>query len=207
VIKVAGVVNYNCGITTNGIKRANRVQETHPDDGGGRRDLVEVQVEGGLRRLPGPAVSAAYFSSSPFCSLQFYLPDEAVITKDFLKAVLAGRKQLFKKSEVKEIAVPFYDELSVKALYPMFKKDPVFMSYFPEKFSKGKGPPRKYFFDVLNTLHPEYLQQVMAHANKQRMTIEGDKMKTQAIEMSQYWEEQLAAMPYLSCKYIFRITN
>ena len=130
-----------------------------------------------------------------------------MITKDFLKAVLAGRKQLFKKSEVKEIAVPYYDELSVKALYPMFKKDPVFMSYFPEKFSKGKGPPRKYFFDVLNTLHPEYLQQVMAHANKQRMTIEGDKMKTQAIEMSQYWEEQLATMPYLSCKYKLLITN
>ena len=186
---MAGVVNYNCGITLNGIKRSNRIQETHHDDGGGRRDLVEVQVEGGLRGLPGPAVSAENLSSSPFCSLQFYLPDEAVITKDFLKAVLAGRKQLFKKSEVKEIAVPYYDELSVKALYPMFKKDPVFMSYFPEKFSKGKGPPRKYFFDVLNTLHPEYLQQVMAHANKQRMTIEGDKMKTQAIEMSQYWEE------------------
>ena len=47
----------------------------------------------------------------------------------------------------------------------------------------------------------------MAHANKQRMTIEGDKMKTQAIEMSQYWEEQLASMPYLSRKYPLEIAN
>ena len=30
-------------------------------------------------------------------SLQFYLPDEGVINKDFLKAVLAGKKQLLRK--------------------------------------------------------------------------------------------------------------
>ena len=46
-------------------------------------------------------------------SLQFYLPNEAVINKDFLKAVLAGEKQLMKKDDVKEIKVPKYDELSV----------------------------------------------------------------------------------------------
>ena len=161
---------------------------------------MEVQVEAGLHRVPGPAVSTSSLPSSPFCSLQFYLPDETVVTKDFLKAVLAGRKQLFKKSEIKEIAVPNYEELSVKNLFPMFTKDANFMSFFPDKFPKGKGPPRKYFFDVLNTLQPEYLAQVMSHANKQRMTSEGDKMKTESIEISKYWEEQLGAMPYLSRK-------
>ena len=134
------------------------------------------------------------------------MPDETVVSKDFLKAVLAGRKQLFKKSEIKEIAVPNYEELSVKNLFPMFAKDANFMSFFPDKFSKGKGPPRKYFFDVLNTLQPEYLAQVMNHAVKQRMTAEGDKMKTQSIEISKYWEEQLAAMPYLSRKCPFSIS-
>ena len=54
--------------------------------------------------------------------------------------------------------MPKYEELSVKALYPQFTKDVRFISYFPDKYPKGKGPPRDYFFNVLNTLHPDYLQ-------------------------------------------------
>ena len=72
------------------------------------------------------------------------------------------------------------------------------MAHFPDKCPKGKGPPRDYFFNVLNTLHPDYLKQVMDHANKQRMTSEGENMQRQSIKISEYWEEQLKAMPYLS---------
>ena len=62
-----------------------------------------------------------------------------------------------KKSEYKPIAVPHYDELSVKSIWPEFNKDPAFCAYFPAIFLKGKGPPREYFFNILNTLYPEYL--------------------------------------------------
>jgi len=98
------------------------------------------------------------------------------MTKDFMKQILAGEKDLMKSEDIKVVSVPHFEELSVKTLFPQFKKDPVFMSYFPDKLPKGKGPPRDYFFNILNTLHPEYLQQVMAHANKQRMTSEGENM-------------------------------
>ena len=111
------------------------------------------------------------------------------MTKDHLKAILAGKKQLLKKADVNYVTVTKYDEISVKAMWPMLKKDPVFMSYFPDKLPKGKGPPREYFFNILNTLHPKYLQQMMAHANKQRMTAEGEGMQRESIKMSQYWEE------------------
>ena len=77
-------------------------------------------------------------------------------------------------------------------------KDPKFMTFFPDKYPKGKVPPRDYFFNVLNTLQPEYLQQVMAHAAKQRMSAEGENMQRESIKISQFWEEQLRAMPYLS---------
>ena len=55
------------------------------------------------------------------------------------------------------IWVPHYDELSVKKLYPQMQKDGDFLLYFPDKYPKDKGPPREYFFNVLNTLHPEFL--------------------------------------------------
>ena len=89
------------------------------------------------------------------------------MNKDFLKEVLAGKKQLMKKTEVKYVTVPHYDELSVKGLYPMFTKDAEMMAYFPSKYPKGKQAPRDYFFNILATLHPDYLQQVMAtHPSK-----------------------------------------
>ena len=105
--------------------------------------------------------------------------------------MLAGKKQLLKKAEIRTIQVPHYDELSVKAIWPQFKKDEAMAKYFPDKFPIGKGPPREYFFNVLNTVHPDYLEQVMDHANKQRMTAEGADIKQQSIHISQYWDEQL----------------
>ena len=128
------------------------------------------------------------------------MPDEASVNKDFLKAVLAGKKQLLKKQEVSYITVPHYEELSVKALWPDLKKDGEFLQFFPSVYPKGRGPPREYFFNILNTLHGDYLQQLMGHAAKQRMTAEGEAQKKEVIKISEYWTEQLASMPYLSCK-------
>ena len=124
-----------------------------------------------------------------------------MVNKDFLKEVLAGEKVLLKKAEVATIEVPHYDELSVRSLWPEFKKDADFMRHFPSTYPKGKGPPRDYFFNVLNTLQPEYLAKVMAHANEQRMSSAGEGNKAESIKISEFWEEQLKAMPYLSCKF------
>ena len=132
--------------------------------------------------------------------MQYYLPPEDVINKDFLKEVLAGQKQLLRKAEVRQIAAPHYDELSVKHLWPDVKKDGNFLTYFPSTYPKGKGPPREYFFNVLNTLQAEYLEKIIAHANEVRMAAGGEKQQHQAIEISPFWEEQLKAMPYLSSK-------
>ena len=95
-----------------------------------------------------------------------------------------GKKQLLKKSEVNQIKVPHYDELSVRKLYPQFKADKQFTQYFPDTYPKFKGPPRQYFFDVLNTVYPEYLQQVMAHAARERMSAEADQNKNSSIAIS-----------------------
>ena len=63
-----------------------------------------------------------------------------------------------KKTDVQKITVPHYDELSVKNLWPQLKKDVDFTQYFPDKYPVEKGPPRQYFFDILNTIYPDYLQ-------------------------------------------------
>ena len=124
-----------------------------------------------------------------------------MVNKDFLKQVLKGEKQLLKKAQVAFIQVPHYDELSVKRLYPQLHKDPKFLSYFPDKYPKDKGPPRTYFFNVLNTIYPDFLQECMHHANEQRMAAFGEGQQNESIAISKYWEEELKSMPYLTCKF------
>ena len=102
------------------------------------------------------------------------MPDQAAVNKDFLKDVFVGKKQLLMKQQVSYIAVPHYDEISVKALWPDVKKDGEFMQYFPAEYPKGRGPPREYFYNVLNTVRPDYLKQVLHHANEQRMAAGGE---------------------------------
>ena len=110
-------------------------------------------------------------------------------------------EQLLKKAEVRQIAVPHYDELSVKQIWPDVKKDGKFLSFFPTKYPKGKAPPREYFFNVLNTVQPEYHEKIIAHANEVRMAADGEKQQHQTIEISPFWEQQLKSMPYISSKY------
>jgi len=94
--------------------------------------------------------------------------------------------------------------LSVRKLYLQFKSDKQFKSYFPDTYPKDKGPPRQYFFDVLNTVYPDYLRQIMTHANNERMGADTGQNRNSSIAISQFWEEELKSMPYLSSKYSMR---
>ena len=112
--------------------------------------------------------------------------------------MFAGEKQLLKKNAVTTIEVPYYDELSVKRLWPQYKKDPEFQKYFPDAFPGDKGPSREYFFGILNTLYPEYLKKVMAHSNDMRWTAQAPDTQKTTIKITEAWRKELESMPYLS---------
>ena len=61
--------------------------------------------------------------------------------------------------------MPAWDELSVKNLWKDLKNDSNFNIYFHDKYPAERGPSRKYFFDILNTIYPEYLKQIMDNAS------------------------------------------
>ena len=89
-----------------------------------------------------------------------------MINKDFLKQVFANEKSLLRLDQVRRINVPLYDELSVGNLWPMFKDDAQFMKYFPNKLAQGRLPDREYFFNIMNTFHSNYVEQIIKHANE-----------------------------------------
>ena len=122
------------------------------------------------------------------------------MNKDFLKQVFTNEKKLLKKKNVEQIKVPQYDELSVTQLWPQLQEDKQFTQYFPNVFPKDKGPARDYFFDILNTLYPDYLEQILSHACKQRHTVQDDEQRLDAMKISDDWLEELHSMPFTSCK-------
>ena len=95
-----------------------------------KRSIQYLQAQEIAWRLKSKADFIQYLDKH----LQYYLPPPATIKKDFLKQVLAEEKQLLKKDEVVPVEVPCYDELSVKALYPQFLKDPAFTKYFADSY-------------------------------------------------------------------------
>ena len=124
-----------------------------------------------------------------------------MITKDFLKQVLADEKELLELHEIAWINAPSYDELGVKHLWPLMKKDDDFMKHFPDKMAKGRIPDRTYFWNVLNTHDSDYVDKLISHAHEQRNSGTGQVQEQKAIVVSELWEERLMKLPFISCKY------
>ena len=66
------------------------------------------------------------------------MPPYEMITKDHMKAVLAGGKKFLKMSQVKFCNPPSYDEIGVKSLYDKVVADPEVIIYFPDSYPKGR---------------------------------------------------------------------
>ena len=67
-------------------------------------------------------------------------------------------------AEVKWIEVPKYEELSVSGILKQFKEDARLMAYLPDRLPKGRLPDRKYFFNVLHSVYPEYVRELIRRA-------------------------------------------
>ena len=105
--------------------------------------------------------------------MQLYVPPASTVNRDFLRQVLKGDKKLLSMAECKFVTVPQYDELGVKHVFPKFKHDPEVMKYLQDEYPKDRFPDRTYFYTVLNTVHPEYVGDMIAHANSQRFAADG----------------------------------
>ncbi len=114
-----------------------------------------------------------------------------MVNKDFIKQVLVDKKKLIPRSQLRPIVVPNYDELSVKNLWADAKDDPELNVFFPNHDKDKKLPPREYFFNVLNTIQPEYLDQIIRHAQNQREERKGDDQLAEKIEITEEWKAKL----------------
>ena len=80
-----------------------------------------------------------------------------MINHDFTKAILTEEKKFLSLSDVKWVNVPKYDELSVKKFWPLLQNVAHFMIFMPDPQADQRLPDRNYFWNCLNTVHPDYV--------------------------------------------------
>ena len=93
-----------------------------------------------------------------------------------------------------------YDELSVVHMWKDMREDEAFMRHFPDRLPKGRLPDREYFFNILMTVHGNFLIALIEHAAKQRNEAGADKEAAEVINISPEWWDKLTAIPFKSCK-------
>ena len=116
-----------------------------------------------------------------------YLPGYGNINKDFLRQILAEEKKVFKRTEIKTIKIPMFDELSVKNLWDEVKDDPKVMAYLPDIKDTTKHVEREFFHNILNTVHPAFMDDIVKHAYALRNKPELDEEKKDYILISDDW--------------------
>jgi hypothetical protein len=102
---------------------------------------------------------------------------------------------------VKRINVPRYDEVSVKSLYPDAAKEQEIRQYLPEQEQGSlKLPERDFFFGILGTLKPEYMQKIIQEAEQARFKDQDQQRGSDKIMISERWLDDLTKLPFLSSK-------
>lgn len=73
-----------------------------------------------------------------------------MITYEFLKDILSGKKKLLKQFDIKEVSfIPRFCELDVRVIWAEVKQIERMKQYFPSGFiEKKRIPPRPYLFTV-----------------------------------------------------------
>jgi hypothetical protein len=80
-------------------------------------------------------------------------------------------------------------------------KDKLIKNYLPElEQNSNRFPKRNFFFGILGTLRPLYLNKIIEDANKVRYEADAKDPKKDLIMLDTPWYEELMKYPYFSSK-------
>ena len=84
-----------------------------------------------------------------------------MLISTWLKQILKGQKKLLKAKEARYCNPPKLPEISVKNLYDKCLQLEGMADYFPNRYPRGRSCDRSYFFTVLASLYPDYVEKLL----------------------------------------------
>lgn len=118
----------------------------------------------------------------------------------FLRDFLKGEKELIKATEVVQFNVPNYPELAVTEMIKVFKGDADLMRYLNYYDDDKNLPERDFFYGILGTFLPKYLEKVIQEQNRLRNKKTEEEDKKDTIQIREDLLRKLQNEPYLSSK-------
>ena len=107
----------------------------------------------------------------------------------FLQAILSNQKRHLRKSQVRHLRIPLWPELGIVKVFEEAAKLPGFLDHIPEEWrADAKKVERSFFWAVLTTLAPEYVEELVLDVRKQRLGAAQDKLlQPRQINISPDW--------------------
>lgn len=99
----------------------------------------------------------------------YMLPSAKKLSMRFVKDFLAGKKQLLKASQATQVNVPQYPELALSQVFELMKSDAALVTYLDWYDDSRDFPERWYFYNVLATLYPDYLDHLIKRQTQLRV--------------------------------------
>ena len=109
-----------------------------------------------------------------------------------LQAILSNKKKVLLQKNVPARKVPNWPQLAVKHVYEPAKLLPNVSDYLPDPTGKEEErlPERDFFWKVLYTLHPDYVDDIVKQAkNKKKSKDENLQEQKWALGVSREWME------------------
>jgi len=105
------------------------------------------------------------------------------------KVIGVTNNQAFKVEEVQAIIVPKFEELSLSKVYKkILQKYRNVEDYMPQYEEEGYMPPRQFFWDVLNTLEPQFIKKLLNNAHSKWVDGEEGDLKDKILIRSDVLE-------------------
>ena len=133
----------------------------------------------------------------------FELPSYGKCTQKFLVQVLNLEKKSLKQQEVSSRHVPAYEELAIQYVWGEAMKHHDFPNYMPDHWKPiNNKVDRKFFYKILNTICPHYVNNLVEDCQKQRKEARNKpKVESSLRKIPSHMLKMLLKHDYVPSKY------
>ena len=136
--------------------------------------------------------------------MQMFLPKLNRCPLAFLQGILKEDKQVLERQQVATMFVPLWTELGIKTVWPQAMRITDMPKYMPSEWDASDRTERRFFYGVLCTLAPTFVQSIvnearqLRHQHRLSMAVPQRQMM-----ISARWAEALLREPFTSSKFAF----
>ena len=133
--------------------------------------------------------------------MQLFLPTQNRCPLRFLQQIIRDDKRVLQRQNIPRVFVSNWPELGVRMIWPQAVRIEGFLEHMPDGWDGVHKTERKFFYGVLTSLAPNFVQAVVNEARQLRYQHRlGREAPQRQMQISGNWAEMLLRQPFASGK-------